>query len=207
MFGGSTALRIRRDVGGGDSRTPRAGAGGEDGCPVSGRQPRATTTKAPTRRLHDEGLPVSRVRPGHASTRATTIWSAIRALPNVVRVPPRLAGVPGDRLPADLSDGLQGEGRGHAARRRAAALSGDGAKTVFRPGLATRTQRRDPDRGRRRSGESLERQLGRVSADGRAAIVGRTGQPAVGPRGSSTAPPCPDRHRLRARASRAGARR
>jgi hypothetical protein len=50
-------------------------------------------------------------------------------------------------------------------------FSGDGAKTVFRPGLATRTQA-EILTAAAQVGESLERQLGRVTDDGPRALVG-----------------------------------
>ena len=68
-------------------------------------------------------------------------------------LPPRIAGVPADRLPSDLPDRLQGEGRGDAVRRRPGATRiGAGQDGVpARPRDAGGGRRAANDRGDRRS--------------------------------------------------------
>ena len=80
-------------------------------------------------------------------------------------LPPRIAGVPADRLPSDLPDRLQGEGRVDVVRRRPwCALSAGG-----QDGVPARSSRRQAAAGVLRTtaeiGQSLERQLGRATPE------------------------------------------
>ena len=113
-------VRLRRQLGSGDSGAARAAARGASLRPA-GRfawSTSPTTTKAPTRSR-------SPMRDyAYLNSDLVFLYEGYNDLmgdpqrAQRLDLPARIAGVPADRLPADLSDRLQGKGGGDAVRRR-----------------------------------------------------------------------------------------